>query len=543
MSAAGVKIVQRDTLLAQVSQARRRGRKVVLCHGCFDIVHPGHIRHLEFAHRHGDILVVSITGDAAIDKDVDRPYIPEELRAENLAALEVVDWVFIDPHHTAAEILSALQPDVYVKGEEYRNSEDPRFIEEQRIVESNGGKVVFSSGDIVFSSTELIRRIGRDSDIEDRRLQCVCQRHDITRSTLHGIVERFRRRRVAVIGDAVLDRYVYCDALDVANESPMMSLKQLESHTYPGGAAVVARHLARLGAEVVLLSSYGSEPSSDRVLQALSEDGVMTVQLLRRDNLVVKTRYLVERAKLLKVEESERVSLDSRSEPRAAQLILDQAAQCDAVVFCDYGYGCITDGLLERVLGPLRDMVGIIAADVSGTRRSLQSFQDVDLFCPTERELRATLHNYDEGLSRVAWQLMSSTQARHLIATLGRRGLVAFDRPSHDPNAPGWEGRLRSEYLKALNPHATDPMGCGDALLAGCTLALSSGANFIQAVYLGNMMAAQAAAEMGNVPVDGRLLRAMIDTRAELVAQPHADRAAGSPPPIASPFSDIVHRS
>ena len=111
------KIVCRDELLRQASRARREARPVVLCHGCFDIVHPGHIRHLEFARKHGDLLIVSITSDAAIDKDFDRPYIPQELRALNLAALELVDLVYIDPHHTARELLQDLKPDIYIKGE------------------------------------------------------------------------------------------------------------------------------------------------------------------------------------------------------------------------------------------------------------------------------------------------------------------------------------------------------------------------------------------------------------------------------------------
>ncbi len=100
----------------------------MVCHGCFDIVHPGHIRYLEFARKHGDLLIVSITSDAAIDKESDRPYIPEELRAENLAALSFVDLAYVDPNHTAEQVLQVIKPDVYVKGHEYQLSKDPRFL-------------------------------------------------------------------------------------------------------------------------------------------------------------------------------------------------------------------------------------------------------------------------------------------------------------------------------------------------------------------------------------------------------------------------------
>jgi len=150
------KILCLARLLEVVADARRRGKVVVQCHGCFDIVHPGHVRYLEFARRQGDLLIVTLTADAAISKSTASPYIPEELRAENVAALELVDYVYIDPSPTAESVLDALKPDIYVKGAEYETSNDPRFLRERAIVEANGGRVIFSSGETVFSSTRPI---------------------------------------------------------------------------------------------------------------------------------------------------------------------------------------------------------------------------------------------------------------------------------------------------------------------------------------------------------------------------------------------------
>ena len=143
------KIVNKTELLAQVAAARTAGQTIVHCHGCFDIVHPGHVRYLEFARRQGDLLVVSLTGDSQVGKGDQRPYIPEELRAENLAALEVVDLVYINPQPTAVDLLAELRPDIYVKGREYAGSLSPDFTAEREVIERHGGRVVFSSGDVV----------------------------------------------------------------------------------------------------------------------------------------------------------------------------------------------------------------------------------------------------------------------------------------------------------------------------------------------------------------------------------------------------------
>ncbi len=130
--------------------------------------------------------------------------------------------------------------------------------------------------------------------------------------------------------------------------------------------------------------------------------------------------------------------------------------------------------------------------------------------------LRSACNNSDAGLSAVAWQVLDRTQARRLLVTLGKKGAVLFDRPSQDPNGEEWSGRLVSEYLPALTETATDPLGCGDSLLAATTLGLASGANIMQALYLGSAAAAVQVGRNGNVPVDLEGLRQMLISRTEL---------------------------
>jgi len=510
------KIVDLPALLEAVAQARRCGQAIVQCHGCFDIVHPGHIRHLQFARRQGDVLVVSLTGDSDIVKSDQSPYIPQELRAENLAALEFVDLVYVDPHPTAENVLRAVRPDVYVKGIEYQRSRDPGFLAERVLVEQNGGRVIFSSGDVVFSSTQLIETMPRQAEFESHRLKVISRRHHLSRESLAEAVERFAGLRVVVVGDVVMDRYVFCDAIDVASESPMMSLTQLDEQDYVGGAAIVARHVAALGARAFLLTAVGDDEASDQVGRVLADEGVESYLIPARRNLVQKTRYLVEDNKLLKVETADHVPLDSLGEQKIALILEQQAALADAVIFCDFGYGMITGGLLARALPVLRRQVKTLAADVSGTRASLLNFAGVDLLCPTERELRATLHDFEQGLSSVAWRLLHETQARHLIVTLGKRGLVAFERRSQDSSQSEWLDRLRSEHFPSLAERVLDRLGCGDALLAAATLSLATGRSLMHAAYLGNAAAAIEISRLGNLPVDAPSLDNWMDHRPEL---------------------------
>src|SRR3954447_26433495 len=128
------KVCGLDELLDRRAAARAAGQTVVHCHGCFEVVHPGHIQHLQFARSLGDVLVVSVSADRHVNKGVARPLIPDALRAASVAALECVDHVYVNPEATAAGLLDTMRPDVYVKGSEYERSADPRFLAERDIV-------------------------------------------------------------------------------------------------------------------------------------------------------------------------------------------------------------------------------------------------------------------------------------------------------------------------------------------------------------------------------------------------------------------------
>ncbi|MGH7716689.1 MAG: adenylyltransferase/cytidyltransferase family protein, partial [Vulcanimicrobiaceae bacterium] len=161
------KIKTVDELIGIVGQ-RPRGKRVIMCHGVFDVVHPGHLRHLIYAKSKADILVASLTADRHITKGVHRPHVPQELRALNLAAFEVVDYVLIDTNDKPLENLRRLQPDFFAKGYEYSDTGgiNPKTQEEIDVISAYGGQVIFTPGDIVYSSSRLIEmqppRIGME---------------------------------------------------------------------------------------------------------------------------------------------------------------------------------------------------------------------------------------------------------------------------------------------------------------------------------------------------------------------------------------------
>ncbi len=521
--------------LEQIAARHRRDHlRIVLCHGCFDIVHPGHVRYLQSAGSHGHVLVVSLTSDDAIEKaDGTRPYIPQEFRAENLAALQFVDHVVIADGPTAEPVIAALNPDLYVKGREYEHSNDPRFLAERHLVEARGGRVMYSSGDVVFSSTTILDNLAhglrRGSGGQDQtRLRASCRRWGVTAESSTRLIDSFAGQRVAVLGDAICDQYVFCETADVAEEAPVLTLKPSHEASYLGGAAMVAGHLCGLGAHAHLFTCVANDEPSGQLLETLDQMGARHTALPVRQHLPIKQRFLAGDQKLMKVDRGEPHPLDTATERRLIAELDSVTRGFDALIVVDFGYGAVTSCLLEALLPRVRPRVRTIAGDISGARRTVLSMKNVDLLTPTERELRGVAGDFEQSLPTVAAQLMKRLATPNLIVTLGQRGVVMFH--PRTPEQDQWfESRLRCEYLPAMADRAVDVVGAGDALMATATLSLASGAGLQQAGYLGSTAAAMTVARVGNLPVTHEELRRQLCHRPELIPAHGASVAVSIP--------------
>lgn len=151
------KICNIDYLAIELAQIRSKGKIIVLCHGCFDLMHPGHILYFQASKEMGDVLVVTVTPDIYVDKEEGRPVFNQDLRAMSIAALECVDFVAINQWQTAEETLRLLLPHKYVKGQEFENLEDKtgKLQKEYKVLKEIGTQMCFTH-EIVFSSTKLL---------------------------------------------------------------------------------------------------------------------------------------------------------------------------------------------------------------------------------------------------------------------------------------------------------------------------------------------------------------------------------------------------
>jgi rfaE bifunctional protein kinase chain/domain len=489
--------------LKQALGPRPRKRKVIMCHGVFDVVHPGHVRHLLYAKSKADVLVASITADMHISKGEYRPHVPQDLRALNLAAFEMVDYVIIDKNPTPIANLALLQPDFFAKGYEYTsNGLPPKTQEELTVLKGYGGEIIFTPGDIVYSSTRLIDLA--PPSIRHEKLLTFMDSEKLTFDALRAALDQLGKYRVHIVGDTIVDSYTQCAMLGGQTKTPTMSVLYEKREDYIGGAAVVAEHLRAAGATVIFSTVLGNDAFKDFVLEGLKRSGVDCRAIIdgtrptTNKNAIVTGGY-----RLLKIDTLDNRSISDDIVDKLMGAIRD--VPCDAVVFSDFRHGIFNRRTIPRLVKALPPKVFKVAdSQVASRWGNITDFKDFDLITPNEREARFALGDQDSGIRPLASSLYDAARCKTLILKLGERGVLTCRSADH-------ESLDSFIVVDSFVDRVVDAVGAGDALLAYSTLAkLATGSDAI-ATILGSIAAACECEVDGNIPVTPADVRHKID--------------------------------
>ncbi len=469
-----------------------RQEKIIMCHGVFDIVHPGHIRHLIYAKSKGDILIVSLTADEHILKGSIRPHVPENLRAINLAALEMVDYVVIDKKATPLENIKKIKPDFFAKGYEYVSKGfNPKTLEEKKILDEYGGEVIFTPGDIVYSSSKFIEM--HPPKITEDKLLILMESEKVSFNDLRETLKSFSNTPVHVVGDSIVDSYTYCDMIGGMTKTPTISLRYGKKVDFSGGAAIVAKHMQAAGAKVTFSTVLGNDAFKDHVLQDLKNWDINCLPII--DELrptTNKNAFVVGDYKVLKVDIVDNRGISDKILSTLTRQI--QEIPTEAVVFSDFRHGIFNPKTIKELTDVIPESAYKVAdSQVASRWGNIMDFKNFDLITPNEREARFSLGDQDSVIRHLASNLYEQANAKTLILKLGSRGIIVFRKCVDNFN--------RSFFLDSFTENIVDAVGSGDALLAYSTLAMLKTKNEVIASILGSFAAAVECEHNGNIPV------------------------------------------
>lgn len=479
--------------LQQIVGPRPRARKVIMCHGAFDLVHPGHLRHLMYAKSKGDVLVASLTSDAYISKANYRPFIPQQLRAMNLAALEVVDYVIIDEQPTPLENLAFIEPDYFAKGYEYTgDGVHPKTQKEIEVLSAYGGEIIFTPGDLVFSSSRFIESEPPKIGVE--KLLALMEAEAVTFGALRATLDTCRGLRVHVVGDTIIDSYVYCTPIGSSpGKTPTLSVKFEEQVDFAGGAAVVARHLRAAGAEVTFSTLLGDDARRDLVLAEMEQHGVRCLPVIDSTRPTTeKASYIATGYRLLKMDRVDNRPISDKVAHQFADALA--STDVDAYVFSDFRHGIFSKATIPMLTGALKSgPLRVADSQVASRWGNILDFHGFDLITPNEKEARFSLADQDSIVRPLALELYKRAGCKVLILKMGARGIITYRAPLPD---------VRAFFtIDAFANHVVDPVGAGDALLAYATLSLRATGSPVIASILATMAAGVACEHDGNTPV------------------------------------------
>lgn len=460
----------------------------VFVSGTFNVLHPGHLRLLKFAKESGDRLVVGVLSDVIAGESA---HVPQEFRLEAVKMNGLVDDAFIIGD-SIIEAIDKLRPALVVKGKEHRVRSNP----ELRILKSYGGKLLFSSGDVVFSSLDLIRRemgIGEPRSIT-LPIDFMARR-GVTTSSLAALLTKMHKIKVVVVGDTIADEYISCDPLGMSEEDPTIVVTPISSMTFIGGAAIVAAHASSLGAKVKYFSVVGRDETATFCRAELTKFGVEHELLVDESRpTTLKQRFRSRAKTLLRVSHLVQRSIDESLQEGLLLKVSQACLDADLLIFSDFNYGCLPQSLVDRIITVASKNKIIVVADSQSSSQvgDVCRFKNVDLLTPTEREARLALRNNEDGLVILAELVCESANSKGVVLKLGEQGILL-----HGRRDVGWD----TDQIPALNSAPKDVAGAGDCMLVATALAMTVGATIWESGMLGSLAAAIQVGRVGNTPI------------------------------------------
>lgn len=471
--------------------------KIVLCHGHFNVIHPGHIRYLKHAKELGETLIVSILGNNEFKKSDRSHHFDETERAEGVASIKLVDSVVLLKNESLKSAIRTLKPNILVLGKEFEFQHYELVREPVEQLIEMGGEVHFHAGETNYASTQYLLK--SESELESESYNAfrkVTQNLEITSTGILETLENFRNASILVIGDSIVDQYIACDALGMSAEAPVVVARELETQRYLGGAAIVAIHAKRLGANCCFLSVVGEDELNCFVTENLNNQDIKYD--LIPDNsrpTTLKTRYTIENQKMFRVSRLREHPISSEIEGQFIEKINEFAQGINAIMISDFVYGVITPNIQQHIVDLCRERKIQLIGDLQCSSQigNVAKFKNFNLITPTEREARIALGKQEEGIEWIANKLIEETYSEKLVLKLGAEGFISYSKNN--------DSSLERHYFPAINSNPLDVAGAGDALLSTLACGLSSNSCWKNTCALGAVVASLAVQRLGNVPI------------------------------------------
>ena len=485
------KIIPLDVLAEKIAEAKNNGQKVIMCHGVFDLLHLGHMRHFEQAKEHGDVLAVTVTPDRYVNKGAHRPIFPEVMRAEAVAALSVVDHVAINHWPTAVETIRLLRPSAYCKGGEFRHMMDelPAGLQaEVDVVTEVGSEIVYTDDNLLSSSNLINNHLNVFPPETQAWLKEFREQYTVER-VIHCL-ENTGSLKALVVGEAILDEYVFCDGLGKSSKDPILAFNYCSTETYAGGSLAVANHLAGFCSEVGLVTLLGEKDRSEDFVRDSLMPNVIPHFVTQHGAPTIHKRRFVDKhtgSRLFELYMMDDTPLDKADELALLDAIGSIVNEYDLVVVVDYGHGMLTPAAVQFLCNSNCFLCVNTQAN-AGNRgfNTISKYPKADYACSAMHEIALETRMRHANWYELIEEVIHCIDCPRTTITWGKNGSLHYMQGQECVEIP------------ALATQVKDRVGAGDAVLAVTSALVAQDVPWEIVGFVGNLAGAQMVADLGN---------------------------------------------
>lgn len=486
------KIISFINLEKKIKDLKKNKKRIVLCHGVFDLLHPGHFKHFKTAKNYGDILIVSVTADNFVNKGPDRPAFNEKLRLESLISLSDIDFVVLSNFATAKKIIKVIKPNFYCKGPDYKNHKNDasgEIINETKEVKKYGGKIIYTE-DENFSSSNLINKYLLKNENQTKLLlKKVKKKYDSNK--IKNAISSFDNIKILIIGETIIDKYIFSEALGKSGKEPILVLRDLSSEEYVGGAAAIARHISNFNNKVSLLSMIGEKKEYLNFIKKKLRKNVKLFYLEKKGSpTIVKTRFIdnVSKNKVFGSDKLNDELLDSRQENDFNSKLKKIVPKFDLVIVSDYGHGFISKNSAQIICKYSKFLA--LNAQVNAANigyHTMRNYKNIDCVIINEKELRHELRDKNSKTEKLQKELSNKQNIKNLIVTKGSQGSILY--------AKNFDKFI---YAPAFSNKVVDKVGAGDTMLSIISMCINKKLDLNLSLLIASIAAAESVKKIGN---------------------------------------------
>jgi len=479
--------------LAKILQREKKKSKIIVhCHGVFDLLHVGHIKHLKKAKELGDKLVVTVTSDRYVDKGPSKPVFNQTLRSEVIASLESVDYVAINDTSTAVNPIKVIKPNIYCKGKDYKNFNDDitgEIKNELKELKKIKGKIFFTE-ELTFSSSRLINRF---TDFYSPRQKKIIKKiSEISNfKKIKKIIDNFNKLKILVIGETIIDQYNFCEALGKSGKDPMLVFKETQQDQYLGGVLSIARNLSQFSNKITILSMIGEKKEYLKDIKKNLPRNIKTKFIYKENSpTIVKKRYVdsISQSKVIGIYNFNDEILNKKDEMTFNKLLNNEIKKNDLVIVSDYGHGLISKKSANLICKKSKFLA--LNAQVNASNigfHTIRNYKNFNTLLINEKEIRHEMRDKISKLEVLMSSLSKEKNIKNLIVTRGGNGAILYYKKNN-----------KFYYVGAYASKIVDKIGAGDTMLSLIGPCLKFNIDSDISLLISSLAASQSVGMMGN---------------------------------------------